>query len=88
MDADGGQRFNRFAGQHGYYRGRWALTKNVSNALSGTVALTVNGGAATLSQANNYTGTTMVNGGTLNLNFAASAPPPAISSTTRPTCLR
>ncbi|WP_395736536.1 autotransporter-associated beta strand repeat-containing protein [Prosthecobacter sp.] len=43
------------------------LTESVANALTGTNSLTVNAGTATLSFANNYTGATVVSGGTLTL---------------------
>ena len=43
------------------------LTQNAANAISGNAALTVSGGTATLSQANNFRGATTLNGGTLNL---------------------
>jgi len=44
------------------------LTESVANALTGTNSLTLLGGTATLSQANNYTGGTTVSGGTLAIN--------------------
>ncbi len=50
--------------------GAGTLLEGVANALAGTAGLTVTGGTATLSQANNYSGTTMVSGGTLNLPVA------------------
>ncbi len=47
------------------------LAENTANALTGTNTLIVNGGAATLSVANNYTGVTTVGGGTLTVTAAA-----------------
>ena len=50
-----------------------ALVETASNAMSGTARLTVSAGAsATLSQANNYSGLTKVNGGTLQAAMAGS----------------
>ena len=43
------------------------LAETVPNALSGSAALTVNGGIALLSQSNNHSGATTVSGGTLDL---------------------
>ena len=47
-----------------------ALTQSVANALTGTQSLTINGGTTTLSLANNYSGGTILNGGTLTVTGA------------------
>ena len=47
--------------------GGGSLLETVPNAISGNAALTVNSGAATLSQTNNYTGATSVTGGLLSV---------------------
>ena len=48
------------------------VTQSATNALSGTAALTQSNGLVTLSQANNYNGTTTLSGGTLQLQNANS----------------
>lgn len=47
------------------------LTQSVANALTGTNSLIVNAGTVALSQANNYTGGTTLNSGTLTITAAA-----------------
>ncbi|MEA3209118.1 MAG: hypothetical protein QOE70_2175 [Chthoniobacter sp.] len=58
-----------------------ALTESVPNALTGTNSLSVQGGTATLSFGNNYTGATTV-GGTGTLTATAAGAVPAVSTLT------
>src|SRR6185369_4020367 len=46
------------------------VTENTTNALSGTATLAISNGSVTLSQGNDFSGSTTVSGGTLQLSNA------------------
>ncbi len=60
--------------------GGGTLAESVTNALSGSAALTITSGTANLSQANNYMGATNISGGTLQVsNTGATASSSALN---------
>ena len=52
---------------------RGTLAESLANALTASNSLTVSGGTANLSFANNYTGATTVSAGTLTASLAGAA---------------